>query len=184
MKNKYLLTLICILSISISSQAQTLEFVGDIPGDLKASTVTIFFEANCDDRARSATFLAFKAAGYRVFVDGERRPRFGGLVTNVTVGDTTFSRKSQNILIRNIHGNQPTDLIATVSGGFTYVNVKRVFIDIIDRKTGEVFQSISCRQRNVALGYDRYSDELLSILDPEAPEALPSVIPPRLKRRL
>ncbi len=180
---KYLVALLFLVTFSFNSRAQTLEFYGKIPTAFKESSVTIFYEGSCDRRVRSATFRAFKAAGYRVFIDGERQPRFGGLTTNVTVGDTTFTRKSKDILIRSIHGNQPTDLVVTVSGWFTNVSVKRVFLDIIDRQTGELLLAITCQQRNISLGFDKYSDELLSILDPSAPEARPLYILPRYKRK-
>jgi len=182
MKKRCLLRLLSLCYCTNFLSAQTLEFVGEIPNDLKPSTVTLFLEGNCDKRLLPATFLAFKAAGYRVFVDGERRPRFGGLVTTVTVSDTTFTRKGQNSVVRSIHENQLTDLIVVIDGSFSNIAIRSVFLNIIERKTGELLQSISCRQRNVSLGFDRYTDELLSILDPQAPPANPSQIPLRVRR--
>ena len=179
MNYKYLISLFSIFFLYSNASAQILEFVGEIPEAFKGSSVTVFYEGECDDRVRSATFLALKAAGYRVFVDGERRPQFGGLVTSVMVSDTTFTRRGRDVVVRSIHGNQPTDLVATVSGSFSNVNVRRIFIDIINQQTGELLQSITCKQRNVSLGYDRYSVELLSILDPNARPTLPRQIRPR-----
>jgi len=103
MKTRYLFLLLSLFYVYTGVQAQTLEYIGDIPDDLKGGKVTLFLQGNCDHRLLPATFLAFKTAGYRVFVDGERRPRFGGLVTTVTVSDTTFTRKGKNAVVRSIH---------------------------------------------------------------------------------
>lgn len=178
MKKRYLflfLSFYCLISLL---SAQTLEFIGEVPDDLKGANVTLFLEGNCDNRLLPATFLAFKAAGYRVFVDGERRPTFGGLVTTVTVSDTTFTRRGQNAVVRNIHENNLTDLVVVINGSFTNIGIRSVFVNIIERQTGELLQTISCRQRNVSLGFDRYTDELLAILDSEARPMVPLQIAP------
>ncbi|MFK8056661.1 MAG: hypothetical protein AB8F78_11125 [Saprospiraceae bacterium] len=164
MKFRSILLLIACCYFTANLDAQKLEFFGDVPENLKRSTVTLFFEGRVNQRVLPATFIAFKAAGYSVFLDGERRPSFGGLVTSVTVRDTTFTRRSKEVVVRKIHENTPSDLIVTVKGTFTDLAVRKVFINIIDRRTGELLQCITRTLRNTSLNYLEYSEELRDIL--------------------
>jgi len=182
MKTSPLFLFLFVYAFTCVSSAQTLEYIGEIPDDLKGANVTLFLEGNCDKRLLPATFLAFKAAGHRVFVDGERRPTFGGLVTTVSVSDTTFTRRAKNAVVRNIHENELTDLIVVIDGSFSNIAIRSIFIHIIERQTGELLQTISCRQRNVSLGFDRYTDELLAILNSEARRVSPLQIAPGIRR--
>ena len=167
------LALAMVISATVAG-AQTLEAFGSVPQVFRGGTVTLFFEGDCDHRLIPATFIAFKDAGYQVHVDGERRPQSGGLVLTATVGDTTFTRRGSNPLVRSIHENELTDLVVTINGNSSYINIRQIFLNIIDRRTGQLLQSISCRQRNVSLGYDRYSEELFYLLAPEAAASQPS----------
>ena len=159
------LLLICCLSVCCSlCSAQVLRSFGSIPEDLRASSVTLFLEGSCDDRIVPATFEALARNGYALMLDGERRPTFGGLVTTVTVSDTTFTRKAKNAVVRSIHENAPTPLVMVIRGSFTFTGIRRVFVNIIERETGQLLQTISCLQRSPNIGYDRYRDELAEIL--------------------
>ncbi|MFK8056660.1 MAG: hypothetical protein AB8F78_11120 [Saprospiraceae bacterium] len=176
------LVLLALFCLTLPLQAQKLEFIGEIPKDLEKASLTLYFQgkkAKNFNQSLSGTFLAFKAAGFQVHVNGERRLGYGGQVSSATGIETDRKQAGMDITVSPIHENAPTELVANIRGKFRNAAVRGLSVSIIDRATGELLMLINTQKPNDAIMYNKLYQELSSILAPEGKRVLPKKALPR-----
>ena len=60
-------------------------------------------------------------------------------LTSVTVADTTFNRRSQDLVIRRIHATEQPDYVLTITGDYRVMAVAHLDMRVIGFQTGELF---------------------------------------------
>ena len=123
----------------LTAQSSPLIVAGELPHSTMANKVLVYVNGDCSYRALNRVFAVLTDLNYRVLLDGERQRVHSGLVTSVTVADTTFNRRSQDLVIRRIHATEQPDYVLTITGDYRVMAVAHLDMRVIGFQTGELF---------------------------------------------